>query len=191
MKITVQQVSQQETVGPIDISDTGTGAAMPAPKAVSVVPDDTITFPPPSKLLGAEQLYPDDDASYVAHVLNLLRQSKAALNESLKADPKTQFNDFENQVMLATALVEKAQKSREIGSGFTAIVNAIYWGLVNRGAETLTKKQVLTLIEGLNRLLWAPYLHFDTAMSVVDSLEDVELDIESPDLKVVIAELDV
>jgi len=67
---------------------------------------------------------------------------------------------------------------REIGDGFGATINAIIWGIHNKDAEVLTTRQLSLVIEVLNELRKKPLLHFDSAMKLVDQLEDSDLDTE-------------
>jgi hypothetical protein len=187
--IPVKEVGPTNTGGP----SIGGGASsssrpidIPVTSSVVAVPD----LPPPGKRLGPEQLYEDADDSYVSHVLSLLRRAKNALLQSVKFDPRSEFTDVEQQLMVATVFIGKAVKSREIGDGFTAVLNAVRWSLANRDSEPFTARQINAIVECLNRVLWAPYIHFDTAMSLLDSLEDVELNIESPYFAAVAHELD-
>lgn len=191
-KVSVREIPSHVTLGPTGSTDFGTGSNnIGIPIAVSPVSDSADDLPIPSRRLGAEQLYASEDDSYVSHVLSLLRRARVALEQAAKVDPTSTFNAFEQEMMVARAHVGRALKSREIGPGFTAVVGAINWALANRSADILTKRQINALVEALNRLLWAPYLHFDTAMLLLDSLDDAELNIESPYLAQVTSELDV
>jgi hypothetical protein len=189
--IPVHEVRRQETLGPSGSIETTSEVHKPLLIQVSTLSESVLDFPLPSKRLGPEQLYADDDDSYIAHVLGILRRVKAALGESLKLDPTREFNEFEQQMMIAKAFIDKAHKSREIGVGFTAIVNAIRWALANRDSDPLTKKQIHVLMEAVNRVSWSPYMHFDTAMPLLDSMEEAELNIESPYLEMITEQLDV
>ena len=190
--ISVREVRHQETLGPSSISEAATGARA-SELLIPVEPafDTAVDFPLPSKRLGPAQLYAHDDDAYVSHVLGLLRRARAALEQSSKLDPTSEFNEREQEMMVAKAFIEKALKSREIGPGYTLVVNAVNWALANRGPDILSRNQLSRLIEALNRVLWSPYMHFDTAMLLLDALEEDELNIESPYLGKVTEELDV
>jgi hypothetical protein len=121
---------------------------------------------------------------------HLLQEARAALTRATEFDPSAEFVPFDQQVMIARSFIGRALNCRQIGQGFTAVVNAINWALANRVGASLTKKQVVGLIGAVDRILWSPYMHFDTAMSVLDELETLGLTIESPTLELITTELD-
>ena len=91
--------------------------------------------------------------------------------------------------MLARALISRSLNCREIGVGFTAVVNAVNWALANRETSSPTRKQINVMVEALNRTIWSPYMHFDTAMPILDTLEKGS-NIESPGLELITDALD-
>jgi hypothetical protein len=171
------------TFGSADI----TGVSNPV---AAVVVSDNVDFPAPSRRLGPEELYGDLDDSLRSHALTLLQRARLALRQAMKFDPASEFTHFDQEITVARAHIERALNCREIGTGFTAVVNAVNWALANRDAEGLTKKQISVILEALNRVSWSPYLHFDTAMSILDALEESDLNIESPGFALLTAEVD-
>ena len=182
-----QLTGQSETSGASMLGQPGTGSAEFAVQvALSDAADSSVCGPS----LGPQQLYSDVDDSLRFHVVNLLQRARSALLQALQYDPSSEFTRFDQEMMIARALLVRALNCREIGAGFTAVVNAATWAIANRDAGPLSKRQINAVIEALNRVLWSPYLHFDTAMSILDALEEVDLNIESPALELITAELD-
>lgn len=179
--------SQSETSCAPASASPGTGSSE---FKVQVAVSDAVELSGHGPSLGPQQLYSDVDDSLRFHVVNLLQRARSALLQALQYDPSSEFARFDQEIMVARALLVRALNCREIGAGFTAVVNAATWAIANRDAGSFSKRQISAIVEALNRVAWSPYLHFDTAMSILDALEDVDLNIESPTLELITAELD-
>jgi hypothetical protein len=122
--------------------------------------------------------------------LNLIERARVCLQNALKFDPSTEFFLFDQEVMKTRALLVKAFQYRNIGDGYAALVNAIIWALANRKPSQPSKRQISVISASLDRLTNGPYMHFDTAMQVMDEMEEADLDIEPPSLDILTAEFD-
>jgi hypothetical protein len=185
--VTVTHSENWATLGPPTVSNAGTGSSEPV---VNVGISARDIGPVSNAWLGPQQLYGDIDDSLLSHVSQLLQQARSALRQAAQLDPSSEFAQFDQQIMIARTFIGRALNCRDIGQGFTSVVNAMNWALANRGEAALTKKQLAALLGALDRVSWSPYLHFDTAMAVLDELETVGLNIESPTLEMITAELD-
>jgi hypothetical protein len=141
--------------------------------------------------LSPRDLYPEFlDDSRLLKALGLIERIRLILQGALSLDPSDDFFSFDQEVMKARALLEKVFRYREIGEGFAALINANIWALANRSPGSPSKRQINTILASLDRLANGPYMHFDTAMQVMDDLEGADLDIEPPSLDILISELD-
>jgi hypothetical protein len=64
---------------------------------------------------------------------------------------------------------------RAIGDGFRAVILATFHSLANAD-DLLTEPQLLVLRNGLREIRQAPYIDFETALSIQERYEDVFLD---------------
>jgi hypothetical protein len=122
--------------------------------------------------------------------LSLIERARTTLQNALLFDPSTSFFVFDQEIMRSRALLVKAFEYRDIGEGYAAVVNALIWGLVNRKPNSPSRRQISVISTALDRLTNGPYMHFDTAMQVMDDLEDADIEIEPPTLDLLTAELD-
>ena len=169
-----------------------TDSVLPAGLAVSYA--DVKDSPPLSlanKHLSLQELYPDlPEDSRMRRGMSLVERARLTLQNALIFDPTTSFFVFDQEIMRARAFLVKAFDYREIGEGYAALVNALIWAIGNRKPGSPSRRQINAIMSALDRLTNGPYMHFDTAMQVMDDLEDVDLDIEPPTLDILTAELD-
>jgi hypothetical protein len=143
------------------------------------------------RTLSPQQLYPEHfDDSRLLKALNLIERARVDLQNALSLDSSNDFFSFDQEIMRVRALLVKAFRYREIGEGYAALINAIIWALANRKPSSPSKRQINVISTSLDRLAKGPYMHFDTAMQVMDELEDADLSIEPPTLDILTAELD-
>jgi hypothetical protein len=159
------------------------------PASAAITASTVIQFT--DKPLGPQQLYSELDDSLRSHVSSLVQEARRALDQARQIDASSEFIQFDQNIMLARSFVGRALNCRQLGQGFTAVVNGVNWALANRREVSPTKKQLSALISALDRIIWSPYLHFDSAMPILDELETLGLDIESPLLEIITAEIDV
>jgi hypothetical protein len=131
-------------------------------------------------VLRPNELYPfsnvDDAALFQA--LQLLTDCVKVLESAQRIDPDADYIGFDEQMMRARALLRDLFSLRSLGDGFGSVINAVLWSLKNKDTETLTRKQIATLLESVKELKRKPLMHFDTAMSIVDQLEEADLVVE-------------
>jgi hypothetical protein len=185
--IVVTKSNDSGTSGSLGYPSAGTGSIEPT---VNVGITASAAELSSSNRLGPQQLYGDIDDSLRSHVVGLLREGRAALERALQFNADSEFVQFDQQIMIARSFITRVLNCRQIGQGFTSVVNGANWALANRHEVPPTKKQLGALVSALNRLAWSPYMHFDTAMSILDELETAQLDIESPILQLITSELD-
>jgi hypothetical protein len=151
---------------------------------------DTHSAPSSDKVLNLQQLYPESsEDSRMLKGLNLIERARLNLRTSLDIDPVTSFFVFDQEIMKTRALLVKAFQFREIGEGYAALVNAVIWALGNREKASPSRRQINVISNSLDRLINGPYMHFDTAMQIMDELEDADLNIEPASLDLLTAEL--
>jgi hypothetical protein len=169
-----------------------TDSALPASLSVSYA--DIYNAPPlrpANKVLSLQQLYPElSEDSRMLRALNLIERARKTLQGALIFDPSTSFFVFDQEIMRSRALLVKAFEYRDIGEGYAALINALIWALGNRKPNSPSRRQTSVMSAALDRLTNGPYMQFDTAMQVMDELEDADLDIEPPTLDILTAELD-
>jgi hypothetical protein len=131
-------------------------------------------------VLRPNELYPFSDVNdaVLFQALEMLGECIGVLESAQRIDPLSDYIGFDEQMMEARALLKDLFDLRSIGDGFGSVVNAVLWSLRNKDTETLNRKQISTLLESLKELKRKPLMHFDTAMSVVDQLEEADLIVE-------------
>lgn len=141
--------------------------------------------------LSVNQLYSAlEEDSRLLKALGIIERAKADLRTALDIDPSLEFVLFDQELMTARSLLLKAFRYRELGEGYAAIVNASIWALTNRGPQVFGRRQVNVVIEALERVANGPLLHFDTAMHVLDEMEEAGLEIEPPSIDLLTDEFD-
>jgi hypothetical protein len=145
----------------------------------------------PTPPLSPMDLYSEQlDDSRVMKAIALIERVRVTLQGAVGLDPGLEFIEFDQAIMSARALLLNAFQYRQIGEGYASIVNATSWALANRQTGGPTRKQLNVISTTLKHLVNGPYLHFDTAMRLMDELELAELDIEPPSLDLLTSELD-
>jgi len=164
------------------------------PASLKVSYAEVYDAPPPGpgmKSLSLQQLYPDlPEGSRMLKGLGLIERARVTLQNALAFDPLSSFFVFDQEIMRSRALLVKAFEYRDIGEGYAALVNALIWALANRKPNSPSRRQINVISAAVDRLTNGPYMHFDTAMQIMDDLEDADLDIEPPILDVLTEELD-
>ena len=89
-------------------------------------------------------------------------------------DAAKDFISYDEQMMRVRVGLRELFALREIGDGFGSIVNAVLWS-VSIQEEPLTRRQLQVVILALQELSRRPLMHFDSAMAVIDELEDAGL----------------
>jgi hypothetical protein len=135
------------------------------PASAAITASTVIQFT--DKPLGPQQLYSELDDSLRSHVSSLVQEARRALDQARQIDASSEFIQFDQNIMLARSFVGRALNCRQLGQGFTAVVNGVNWALANRREVSPTKKQLSALISALDRIIWSPYLHFDSAMPIL------------------------
>ena len=158
----------------------GTGNAVPVPQLTPPLDSNEYSSRPTSqKILTAQELYSDREPdSIFSKAFESLMHAISALRVAQGFDSMDEFLFFDLEIMKAKTFLLSAFKLREIGDGYTALVNAIIWALTNRSPGGPTGKQLGVIVAALDRLQHAPYMHFDSAMTIMDNLEEAGLDIE-------------
>lgn len=131
-------------------------------------------------VLRPNELYPfaDVNDAVLFQALELLGECIGVLESAQSIDPSSDYIGFDEEMMQARALLKDLFDLRSLGDGFGSVVNAILWSLKNKDTETLNRKQLSIVLESLKELKRKPLMHFDTAMSVVDQLEEADLIVE-------------
>jgi hypothetical protein len=140
-------------------------------------------------VLRPNELYPFSDVNdaVLFQALEMLGECVEVLESAQRIDPTTDYIGFDEQMMKARSSLRDLFDLRSIGDGFGSVVNAILWSLKNKDTETLNRKQLSIILESLKELKRKPLMHFDTAMSVVDQLEEADLVVEPPILDTLIS----
>jgi hypothetical protein len=180
-----------ETTALEDRRDQSTGSAS-APLQVNLAAVSERVQPYLSATeLKPRDLYPDAELdSVVANALRFADRAKSALEAARETNPIDNFFSFDEQIITAHALIAKAFRYRNIGDGFAAIINALNWALANRTPGSPNNRQLSVMLETLDRLIEGPFIHFDTAMTIMDELENAELEIDPPVLDLLTSSLD-
>jgi hypothetical protein len=131
-------------------------------------------------VLRPNELYPFSDVNdaVLFQALEMLKDCVRVLELAQRIDPLADYIGFDEEMMEARAILRNLFDLRSIGDGFGSVINAILWSLKNKDTETLNRKQLSTVLESLKELKRKPLMHFDTAMSVIDQLEEADLVVE-------------
>jgi hypothetical protein len=133
--------------------------------------------------LGSRDLYPslDLEDSFAGAALRALDEVLAHIH--CAEEPDRGYIDLDTELMKAKGVLIKAFDYREsLGDGYSGLVNAAIWALANSSVQPPSRKQLRVLSASLHRLRDRPYMHFDTAMALMDDLESEGFDIEPPAL---------
>lgn len=189
--VAIDSAKDWETAAPDHSPDSGTGATQVVTRANLARLLDSSHSQESKAELTPRDLYADAPAdSRIARALDLIERAKKVLEKARDTDRAENFFEFDEQLITAHALLKKAFRCREIGDGYAAIINALNWALANRPADSLNKRQLGSMLAALERLLHGPFIHFDSAMAIMDELETAELDIEPPALALLTSSLD-
>lgn len=133
-----------------------------------------------AELLGPEALYQNSSGEndLVFQALKLLREATDYLATAATIDPAMDYTFFDTQIMKARVVLETAFRLRAIGDGYAGLINALTLALKNAEVEPLNRRQLSLMVSAIGRLRHGPFMHFDTAMLIMDELEDADLDIE-------------
>jgi hypothetical protein len=146
------------------------------------VDGNTVLQPENAKVLTPAELYPDldDRDGPVIQALRLLTDCLEQITLAGQIDPGVDFTSYDERMMRASDSLRKLYALRDIGDGFGASINALMWAIRNKDTEALSGRQTSTMLEVIKQLRNKPMLHFDSAMTLLDQLEDSELNIEPP-----------
>jgi hypothetical protein len=125
-------------------------------------------------------LGPDDGE--VIQAIALLGQCIDTLERARQIEDKTDFIAYDEEMMRVRQELRQLFQLRQIGDGYGAVVNAVLWALQNKDPERLSQRQLSVVVATLGQLRLKPLLHFDTAMTLMDQLEDSDLDIDPSSL---------
>ena len=166
------------------------GLPEPQPIFISRV-IDAIRTEARSEQLNISQLYYElSGDSRLLKAIGTIEQARLCLLSALNGDPTANFVSFDQELMTARSFLLNAFRYREIGDGYAALINAAIWAISNRGQEVLSRRQINVLIGALDRLAKGPLLHFDSAMLVLDEMEEADLEIEPRTLDILTDDLD-
>lgn len=131
-------------------------------------------------VLGPNELYSfsDDDDAAIFQGIQLLTRCTGILLAAQQINPEEDYIGFDENMMQLRATLRGLFALRTLGDGFASVVNAVLWSLKNKDTETLDKKQLSSILEAVSELKRKPLMHFDTAMSIVDQLEETGLIVE-------------
>ena len=133
-----------------------------------------------SATLVPSDLYPTlgPDDGEIIQAIALLGRCMETLESARQINDKTDFIAYDEEMMRVRQELRQLFQLRQIGDGFGATVNAVLWALQNKDPERLSQRQLSVVVETLGQLRLKPLLHFDTAMTLMDQLEDSDLDID-------------
>lgn len=77
---------------------------------------------------------------------------------------------------------------RSIGDGFSAVIAALMFMFVNKAGLPFRQPEMFAILRTINSLLSAPYCSIESAVGIVQGLEDVGLVIDSKPLSDLLAE---
>jgi hypothetical protein len=129
--------------------------------------------------LGSRELYPalEHEDSYAGAALRVLDKVLGHIERAVAINDS--YLESDTELMKARIQLSRAFDYREaLGQGYAALVNATIWGLANASVELPSSRQLRILGQVLGRLRNGPYMHFDTAMILMDELESEGFDIE-------------
>lgn len=135
-----------------------------------------------ANVLDAPELYPDLEVQdgRVIQALRLLKECSDHLQSATEIDTNSDFIDYDEKMMRVRNALRNLYALRGIGDGFGATISAVIWSLRKKESEPLTAQQISKLVEVLSQLRRKPMLHFDSAMNLLDQLEDSNLDFDPP-----------
>ncbi|HTV07748.1 MAG TPA: hypothetical protein VMD97_01730 [Candidatus Aquilonibacter sp.] len=127
-------------------------------------------------VLGPNELYPFAEVSDATlfQAIQLTGECISSLGETLGFDPND-FLSIDSKLIQVRVTLRQLFALRSIGDGFGAVVNGCLWGLKNKDTETVSRRQIAALKAVLSEVKRKPLMHFDTAMSLLDDLESVDL----------------
>lgn len=146
---------------------------------VSMTADDSIGSvqrPTPQRRSESLDIYPlrDEDPVLVIST-RLLREALALLDESLVSDENLLAAD--DAVLRMRAILPELFCCRHrLGESFGTVILGVFYSLANLNGVAPSNAQVAAVRNALARLLKEPFMSYDAALDIHESLEDVGLD---------------
>jgi hypothetical protein len=160
-------------------------------KARVVSIDDSPQFA--AETMDIADLYPEiaHISPILGHALRALAAAREAAEEALEAMKRGDWMASDESMQRLQALLPELFCCRDIGDGFGAIINALRLSFVNAKGVPLSEPQIKLIRYVLERIRQEPFLHFDQAAELIESLEDTGLIVDPPSFAVLGELLDV
>lgn len=130
--------------------------------------------------ISIEQLYPLSDASTaeLATALRLLAEALHHLEVAVSAQDDQDVMGADDAICHVEILMPELFCCRALGDSYGVVVGTVMSALRNRGGEPLTTLQVRTLWLTLKTLRSHPFMNYEKALDLVESVEQSGMNIE-------------
>jgi hypothetical protein len=138
-----------------------------------------------------DQLYPRTDGPqpHLIKALDLLAQAVSLLDQCRTIWAS---NPVEGDRVLLKFhfLLRDLFRCRDIGNGFSQIVNTLQFALINQKGKPLTFAQLTTVWRIVKELRTRPLMSFDEGINAVSDLEESGLEVDPPILSELVSQFD-
>jgi hypothetical protein len=121
--------------------------------------------------------FAEEDAE-ISQAIRLLAECGLRLREAIAVSNNSDPIAVDEKIIQAKALLRQLFALRGLSEGFGLTINGCLWALKNKETDILSRKQITTMKDALAQVEKKPLLHFDTAMLLLDELEEAELNPE-------------
>ena len=130
-----------------------------------------------SRTLDWKELYPAETgrSALLIRAQTLLAQGERSLRKALDCIMDEDAVGADYEITLFQGAIPELFCCKSIGEGFATIVIVLRWALKNRRGDPLTSEQLSVVLNCVVRLNKELFLTYETALNLIDDLENVGL----------------
>jgi hypothetical protein len=130
-----------------------------------------------SRMLEWKELYPEEigRGSLLIRAWTLLAQGQQSLRKARDCLIDDDPLNADYEITLFQGIIPELFCCKPIGDGFATVVVALRWVLKNRRGDPLTVQQLDAVLNCVVRLNAELFLKYETALDLIDDLENVGL----------------
>ncbi|HVT18679.1 MAG TPA: hypothetical protein VHQ90_21170 [Thermoanaerobaculia bacterium] len=160
------------------------------PKVVvkSVTDGGSPAVGPDLEAVELRSIYPnlEENTSLLGQALALLESAISHLREALAKRAASEFVEADDELLHVRVKLRKLFALRQLGNGFAALVNALYFCIANESDEPFEEAQLRLLLRNLTQLSRQPFPSFEEALSSIEALEEIGFQVEPSILELLV-----
>ena len=163
-----------------DGESTGESRAVPIQRAALRLVDSSFTESRQRREMSVDILYPQTETSSsdISSALRLLSEAITHAEKAVSCEDEQDIMGADDAITHIEIMMPELFCCRSLGDSYGLIIASVMSSLANRRGEPLTTIQVRTLWLALKALRQEPFMTYEKALDVVDSLEEVNMNIE-------------